>query len=99
MTAKTSNFFLEGLFCGLLHHTSSGSAPPDDGEPPEEPGAEWAHGKVGRPSLSADLPLAPLWSFLLGMLRGVAGEVAVTEKAFSCRASTKYCSIALSGLS
>ena len=83
MTAKTSNFFLEGLFRGLLRRTSSGSAPPGDGEPPEEPGAEWDRREVGRPRRSADLPLAPLGSFLLGMLRGVAGEVAVTEKAFS----------------
>ena len=38
------------------------------------------NGLVGK---SADLPLAPLGSFLLGMLQGVAGEVAITEKAFS----------------
>jgi hypothetical protein len=32
---------------------------------------------------SADLPLASLGPFLLGLLRGVAGEVVVTEKASS----------------
>ena len=48
-----------------------------------EPGAEWARGKVGRPRCLADLPLAPLGSLLLGLLRGVAGEVMGTEKASS----------------
>ena len=47
---------------------------------------------------SADIPLVLLGSFLLGVLRGVTGEVAVTEKASSWRASVKYCSIGLSGL-
>ena len=32
---------------------------------------------------SADLPLASLGPFLLDLLRGIAGEVAVTEKASS----------------
>ena len=54
------------------------------------------NGLVGK---SADLPLAPLGSLPLGVLRGVAGEVIVTEKASSWRASAKYCSIGLSGLS
>src|SRR6185503_18059653 len=96
LTAKTSNFFFEGLFCGLLRRPSVGGAPPGDGEPPEKPGAERARGEVGRPGWSADLPLAPLRSLLLGVLRGIAGEVMVTEKASSWGASAKYCSIGLS---
>ena len=51
------------------------------------------NGLVGK---SADLPLAPLGSLLLGVLRGNASEVMVTEKASSWRASAKYCSIGLS---
>ena len=54
-----------------------------DGDPPEKPGAERARGEVGRPGWSADLPLSPLGSLLLGVLRGVAGEAADTEKTSS----------------
>ena len=42
--------------------------------------------------LSADHPLAPLVSLLLGLLLGVMGEVADLENTSSCRASAKYCS-------
>ena len=55
-------------------------ASPGDGKPPEKPGAEWARGAVGQPPWSANLPLVPLGSLLLGVLRGVAGEAADTEK-------------------
>ena len=68
------------MFRGLLCRPSAGGAPPGDGEPPEKPGAERARGEVGRPGWSADLPLAPLGSLLLGVLRGVAGEVVDMEK-------------------
>ena len=60
-----------------------GGASPGDGELPEKLGAEWARGAVDRPPWSADLSLVPLGSLLLGVLRGVAGEAADTEKTSS----------------
>ena len=39
-----------------------------------------ARGTVGRLPWSADLPLAPLGSLLLEVLRGIAGEVVDTKK-------------------